>query len=291
MARHYFPFAFVLLSILGSAEGAGLRSPDYSAGDAAEGYYPGGNDEGPDWVKAGMVVEKGFKCKAGADKKKMGAARGCEGGFKQTVSAELAARDLAGAVVATGIVDLRSSMMSVDPKDFFPPQEAMEELARWDAEGDLVFEGEDCSEEGGGCKKKVEFGGYAKVFWGCNITFSMKGKKVSKEVDCGGKSFEGAGMKKNGIDVDPTSLTEDKIVSGFDVFSRHENLKMSAVDNGSSVDTETKTISQRWKEVEPNKRDAYDKLAKAETMRREAEMEIYGTAKPPNGPELSLSSM
>merc|ERR1712224_951812 len=168
-----------------------------------------------------------------------------------------------------------------------------EELVHWDnVASDIVFEGEDCSEEGDGCKKKVEFGGYAKIFWGCNITFSMKGKKVSKEVDCGGKSSEVAGMKKNGIDVDQTPDSEDKLASScFEVFSRHENLKMSAVDNESSVDIQVGAISQRWRELEPKKRDAYEKLAKAETMRREAEMEIYGIAKPPDGPELSLSSM
>jgi len=224
--------------------------------------------------------------------KKMGAARNCMGGFKQTVSAELAAKDLVEGVVATGIVDLRSSMMSNNPKDYYPPEEAMEELVHWDnVESDIVFEGEDCSEESDGCKKKVEFGGYAKIFWGCNMTFSMKGKAVSKEVECGGKSSEVAGMKKNGID-ELTSDSEDKMVSsGFEMFSRHQNLKMSAVDNGSSVDIQAGTILQRWRELEPKKRDAYEKLAKAEMMRREAEMEIYGIAKPPESPEFSLSSM
>jgi len=62
-----------------------------------------------------------------------------------------------------------------------------------------LFGEEDCSEKG--CNKVMSFGGYLKAFWGCNITFSKTGRsktgrKLSKEVACGFKSFEGMGKKE-----------------------------------------------------------------------------------------------
>merc|ERR1711865_348880 len=67
-----------------------------------------------------------------------------------------------------------------------------------DDEGLAAFDGADCSEDGEGCEKTVEFGGYVKILWGCTITFKKKGKKFTKNVACGGKSFEGVGKKNLG---------------------------------------------------------------------------------------------
>merc|ERR550514_1473364 len=71
------------------------------------------------------------------------------------------------------------------------PEEIMAELIRWDEDDDIaIFEGELCSEEGEGCNKKVEFGGMQKLFWGCNITVSKEGTKMSKNVTFGFKFFD-----------------------------------------------------------------------------------------------------
>merc|ERR1711862_389336 len=47
--------------------------------------------------------------------------------------------------------------------------------------------------------KAVEFGGFVKVFWGCNATMSRE----SKEVSCGMKAFQGAGKKDYDSVIDP----------------------------------------------------------------------------------------
>merc|ERR1719327_140754 len=189
-----------------------------------------------------MGVEKGFKCKAGANKRKMYATRECEGGFKQTADVQLKAKDLVEDVVVNGILDMRSSMMATDNQMnvIGPSKMDMEELSLWDDYDDnydKMFEGENCLEDDGGCKKKIEFGGYAKVFWGCNVTFSFQGKKVSKEVECGGKTFEGAGAKPKfeGYDMDEKIglLMEEKIHSAkprsaYSIFYQKEKAKMIA---------------------------------------------------------------
>lgn len=43
--------------------------------------------------------------------------------------------------------------------------------------------------------KKVEFGGMQKLFWGCNVTFSKKGMKMSKDVTFGFKFSDVMGVK------------------------------------------------------------------------------------------------
>merc|ERR1712176_1683039 len=111
------------------------------------------------------------------------------------VKVDLSARDLAEDL-SSEIRDLRSSMS--DSQGMLVPEETMMELLRWDEteHGELAFGEEDCSEDGG-CEKRMEFGGFAKLFWGCNITFALKDGKMKKDVACGGKSFEGMGKKED----------------------------------------------------------------------------------------------
>lgn len=196
MVHRYLSIAVALASIL-AIEGAeikisGLRTPNLATEEQEA-------DNG--WDTAKMDLEKGIKCKAGSSKAKMGAGRECEGGFKTKVVLSMGAKELAEDV-STKIQDMHSGMMP-DSKRLLPPDGVMDELMFWDEDMDEYerlpsFDGLDCSEDGEGCKKTVEFGGYVKINWGCTITFQKKGKKFTKEVSCGGKSFEGVGKKNLG---------------------------------------------------------------------------------------------
>mmetsp|Transcript_8908 Transcript_8908/g.17239 ORF Transcript_8908/g.17239 Transcript_8908/m.17239 type:complete len:102 (+) Transcript_8908:26-331(+) len=86
--------------------------------------------------------------------------------------------------------------MIPDQKSLLPSDDIMMELIGLDDMEDIMTDGEDSLEDD--FKKTVEFGGYFKLFWGCNVTFSKKGKKMSKDVVCGGKSVEGMGKKQDG---------------------------------------------------------------------------------------------
>lgn len=193
MVHRYFSISLALALILASSsviEGAevkGLRIPNHSADTS------NADNSVDDFVNANELVEKGIKCNGSADRKK-GAGRTCEGGVKQVRSVSIGPKDLAEDI-SDNVRDLHSDMMlfSSGRNNLFVTEESMAELMNWDS--DHIFDGEDCSLEGDGkgCGKMVEFGGYAKVFWGCNITFSKNDRKMSKEIDCGGKTFEGMG--------------------------------------------------------------------------------------------------
>jgi len=132
--------------------------------------------------KFSQSEERGVKCDAGSKDKK-GFGRKCEGGVKKTMEVSMGADDLAddlASEIARMLVDMMPTKGGLRPTD-----DTMSELASWD----------DCS-EGGDCHKTVQFGGFAKLFWGCNMTFSKEGGTFSKEIDCGGKSFEGMGEKE-----------------------------------------------------------------------------------------------
>jgi hypothetical protein len=180
----------------------------------------------------------------------------------------------------------------------------MEELVRWDTEGELVFE--DCSDDS--CKKTLEFGGYAKLFWGCNITFTMKGKKVGKDVECGGKSFEGAGgklqdyyyyyggdeksesaeakakmvamKKKNysptvpGETVDSESLPIKGYLSPYDLFFRDEKSKILGEHPDAGFEDLAPIVLQRWNELEDETKNAYREFADADKIRYQAEVKL-----------------
>lgn len=152
------------------------------------------NEEAEDlqgFLKIEETVAKGVKCKGKADMTK-GAGKECCGGVKQVKSFGVGAKDLAEEV-SSQIRDLHSDMVF---SDNLVPEDVLSELVSLDEIEpiDDIFGEEECSKEG--CKKKMEFGGYAKVFWGCNVTYSKEGLKMSKDVECGFKSFEGIGKKE-----------------------------------------------------------------------------------------------
>jgi len=162
-------------------ETAGARGEDVSE-ESTDGDIGG-------FVQAEMSLEKGIKCKGKAERKK-GVGKECEGGVKKKMSVGIGAQDLAEDI-ANEVEDMQKNMMP-DQKSLIPTDDIMMELLGLDNDI-MMMDGEDCTEDG--CSKTVEFGGYFKLFWGCNVTFSKKGLKMSKDVVCGGKSFEGMGKK------------------------------------------------------------------------------------------------
>merc|ERR1712078_643569 len=232
-----------------------------------------------------MGVEKGFKCKAGANKRKMYATRECEGGFKQTADVQHKAKDLVEDVVVNGILDMRSSMMATDNQMnvIGPSKMDMEELSLWDDYDDnydKMFEGEDRLEDGGGCKKNIEFGGYAKVFWGCNVTFSFQGAGAKPKFE--GYDMDGLAeeAQKKKIDlVMEKKIHSAKPRSAYSIFYQKEKAKMIAKgeillgDHTSMEDYAV--IKQRWEDLKLEKREAYEKLAEADKMRASAESVLY----------------
>jgi len=146
-------------------------------------YYNG------DWVEVGMTVGKGAKCKSNKHSKE------CEGGIKKDVCVRLGANDLAQDV-STEIRNMHSNYVLSDPKSLLIPEETMHELMSWDDDAADVVTGLDfCDGDGVECGKKVEFGGFANLFWGCNITLSQEGKHLSKDIGCGFKGSQRMGKK------------------------------------------------------------------------------------------------
>uniref|UniRef100_A0A6T9YFR0 Uncharacterized protein n=1 Tax=Pseudo-nitzschia arenysensis TaxID=697910 RepID=A0A6T9YFR0_9STRA len=172
-----------------------LATSNYAAGSEVKRLRIPSDKEAKDnlqgILKYTESVGKGVKCKSQAEKTK-GAGKGCEGGFNQVQSFGVGAKDIAKDV-SEQIRDLNSDVVfsgNLVPEDVLSELMSLDEMEQVDE----IFGDEDCSEEG--CKKKMEFGGYAKVFWGCNVTYSKEGLKMSKEAACGFKSFEGMGKKE-----------------------------------------------------------------------------------------------
>jgi len=189
MVHRITSIAFAIASILVSNAVANLEIK--SLRTSKEAKEPENVDG---WFKVEKEVEKGAKCKAHADKTN-GAGRDCEGGVKQVMSFGIGANELAEDV-SDKIRDLHSEMILPDEKETLVPDDVLSEWMSLDEidEIDEIFGDEDCSDEG--CKKVMKFGGYVKAFWGCNVTFSKDGLKMSKEFTCGFKSFEGMGKKE-----------------------------------------------------------------------------------------------
>ena len=186
MVHRITSIAFAIASILVSNAVANLEIKSLRVSKEAK------EPENVDgWLKVEKEVEKGAKCKAHADKTK-GAGRGCEGGVKQVMRFGIGAKELAEDD-SDKVRDLHSEMILPAEKDILVPDDVLSEWMSLD-EIDDIFGDEDCSDEG--CKKVMEFGGYVKAFWGCNVTFSKDGLKMSKDFTCGFKSFEGMGKKE-----------------------------------------------------------------------------------------------
>mmetsp|Transcript_3663 Transcript_3663/g.8425 ORF Transcript_3663/g.8425 Transcript_3663/m.8425 type:complete len:214 (+) Transcript_3663:184-825(+) len=135
---------------------------------------------------ARMSVEKGFRCRGGFRRGK-GAKKECEGGFKKAVSRRTKNEwDLLDDT--TKEVQSMHAEMMPDADSLLPEEDVMTQLGEMFESYSVVEEGED--EDG---EKMVQFGGYVKLFWGCNVTFSKEDTKMSKTVACGAKTYEGMG--------------------------------------------------------------------------------------------------
>ena len=164
--------------------GAKPRNDGSDTTDVAEGF-----------MKA--EIEKGLKCKEKVDPIKKGVGnKECEGGMKKTTSIGIRTNELVEDI-ATEMNELFQSMMP-DEKSLLPSDETMVELMNLEDEELLLL-----TDEGKGevydpsstMTRTVSFGGYFKLFWGCNITFTKEGRKMSKNIECGAKSLEGVGKK------------------------------------------------------------------------------------------------
>merc|ERR1712194_549432 len=168
-----------------SYEGVGKKEDMRAVGLTGSGdeYY----DYTGDWVEVGMTVGKGVKCKTHKTSKE------CEGGIKKDVRVRLGAEDLAQDI-STEIRHIHANSVISAPKSLLIPDDTMQELRSWDEAAAVVTDLDDFV-DGVECGKKVEFGGYANLFWGCTITFRKKGTHLSKEFGCGFKGSQRMGKK------------------------------------------------------------------------------------------------
>jgi hypothetical protein len=90
--------------------------------------------------------------------------------------------------------------MMPDEKSLLPSDETMVELMNLEEEELLLLltdegKGEVYYDPSSTMTRTVSFGGSFKLFWGCNVTFTKEGRKMSKHIECGAKSLEGVGKK------------------------------------------------------------------------------------------------
>jgi hypothetical protein len=188
-----------------------LRAPE------AKSHVGNGNTNSVDgFIKAEIDVEKGMKCKGKVDPIKKGADKVCEGGMKKTMSIGIGTNEVVEDI-ATEMNEMYQSMMP-NEKSLLPSDETMMELMNLEDEELLLLsltseDGEGDDDPSSTMTKTVSFGGYFKVFWGCNVTFTKEGMKMSKNIDCGAKSFEGMGKKPDDDDNDNDNDNDnDKIL-------------------------------------------------------------------------------
>jgi hypothetical protein len=137
--------------------------------------------------KAVFSVEKGFKCHGGEDMSEM--SQECEGGMKMEFSASCKPMDIINEITE-GIHDHLKHNFMPDAEDLHPSEDVMQEMMAQEMMA-LALAGED--EE---FSKTIEFGGMAKMEWGCKVKYEKKKGKFTKTADCGFKGRAGAGKKK-----------------------------------------------------------------------------------------------
>jgi len=215
MVQRFYSIALALASIFASSnivDGTELHIPSHlrvSKDVATTTVEIDGDGDLGRWMKWEKTEERGVQCKARASKPKMKAGRECEGGVKLSMHVGIDSLDLAESV-STELRDMHADMVP-DQTSLHIPEKTMAELMSYDdtlSSGLDVFGGEDCSEEDKPCKKELQFGGYFKLFWGCNVTLSKEGMKMSKDVTCGGKSYEGIGKKEDMMALGLTGIDE-----------------------------------------------------------------------------------
>jgi hypothetical protein len=115
-----------------------------------------------------------------------GVGKNCTGGMKQEFHAGSKAEEIANDVASELHEQLSKFLPSVE--NLHPQGEEMEAMMAFDDEAQLAGMEVDV-------EKVVEFGGFAKIEWGCKVTYAKKRGKFSKTVECGAKSEDGMGKK------------------------------------------------------------------------------------------------
>jgi len=137
-------------------------------------------DNNIDDKKGEFCLEKGIRCRGrGVKDEKFG--KMCLGGQKFGGGAKTNAKELVESV-AYGLHEHLNEGYLPIKEDFKPSEKEMQQIMEMEDELSSIEEGKE---------KAVEFGGFVKVFWGCNATVSRE----SKEVTCRVKAFQGTGRK------------------------------------------------------------------------------------------------
>jgi hypothetical protein len=136
--------------------------------------------------KVTMSVDKGMTCQGGMSDK--GAGKACRGGISAEFSMECTPEEFVSEV-AHGLEEQVRSIAIMNADDLMLDMNQV-----MDADDEMLMTE--------GAEKTFEFGGYAKVEWGCNVTYAMTKGKLSKTSRCGFRSEEGKGMKPTEDDSD-----------------------------------------------------------------------------------------
>lgn len=147
----------------------------------------------PSRPKVVFSVEKGYKCNGGGDMSTMG--KKCEGGMVMEFTASAKPMEILNEIT-NGIHDHLKHNFLPDADDLYPTEIA-------DGIEEAVL---DQGQDGVDFSKTFEFGGMAKIEWGCNVTYEMRGGKFSKHSKCGFKGSAGAGTK------DPDELIQTNTI-------------------------------------------------------------------------------
>jgi len=107
------------------------------------------------------------------------------GGYKAEFTPDSVADDIVFEA-AVGLEDQIESFLVPNANDLLPDEDAMEAMMAFDDQEAL-----DALPDG--FEETVKFGGYARMSWGCKVTFAKKDGKFSKVTECGGKGVKAMG--------------------------------------------------------------------------------------------------
>jgi hypothetical protein len=158
--------------------------------------------------KAVFSKEKGFKCKGSGTKSEYG--KECEGGMKMEFEISAKSMDVVWNVAEEVHSQLNENFIP-DVEYLMPADDVLDDwmAASSLSEADMIKELEESSGDEGK-SMTMEFGGAAKVEWGCKITYSYDKGKLSKAAECGFKGGSKSGKK----DLEPEDLgPEDESTS------------------------------------------------------------------------------
>lgn len=153
-----------------------------SAASVTSAEYLRDHDDHRHEKKAVFSKEKGFKCHGGGTRSEFG--KECEGGMKMEFEISTKPMDVVWNVVEEVHTQLDENFIP-DAEFLMPSDDVLDDwMAASSSEG--LEEGKSMT---------MEFGGTAKVEWGCKVTYSRKEGKFSKSAACGFKGSSKSGKK------------------------------------------------------------------------------------------------